>query len=106
MSILKNVLKKEYEQLANAYYKAHREEVQTRMDLDKYCLELSKLVKWSRHGSVVHLNYNQELYEVHKNGKQRNGEQIYTVIKANKVIKETYHNDINHLRLDIVLDRI
>ena len=107
MKLVQDVLKNQYEQLHSTYMKAHNEEVRSRMELNKFSHEISRLVKWSQDGSVIYLSYGQEIYEVHKNKKKRtNGEVTYKVMKAKRVICSEYWRDMDSLRVDIVFDNL
>jgi hypothetical protein len=107
MKLVQNVLKTQYEQMHTTYMKAHNEEVRSRMELNRFSKEVSRLVKWSQDGSVIYLSYGQEVYEVYKNKKkQNNGDYTYKVMKAKRVICNEYWRDMDSLRVDIVFDNL
>ncbi len=105
MKLVQDVLKNQYEQLHSTYMKSHNEEVRSRMELNRFSKEVSKLVKWSQDGSVIYLSYGQEVYEVYKN-KKKNGEITYKVMKAKRMICSNYWRDMDSLRVDIVFDKL
>jgi hypothetical protein len=106
MKLVQDVLKNQYEQLHSTYMKSHNEEVRSRMELNRFSKEVSKLVKWSQDGSVIYLSYGQEIYEVHKNKKKQKDDLTYKVLKAKRVICSEYWRDMDSLRVDIVLDNL
>ncbi len=107
MKLVQNVLKTQYEDLHNTYMKAHNEEVRSRMELNKFQKEVSRLVKWSQDSGVVYLSYGLEVYEVHKNKKKRaSGDNTFKVLKAKRVICNEYWRDMDSLRVDIVFDNL
>ena len=107
MKLVKDVLKNQYEQLHSTYMKAHNEHVRSRMELDKFSHEISRLVKWSQDGSVIYLSYGQEIYEVYKNKKHKSTSRpSYKVMKAKRIICSDYFRDMDSLRMDIVFDKL
>jgi len=105
MKLVQDVLKNQYEQLHDTYMKAHNAEVNSRMALNRFSKEVSRLVKWSQDSGVVFLSYGQEIYEVHK-VKEAKGRFSYKVLKAKRVVCEEYWRDMDSLRMDIVFDNL
>jgi hypothetical protein len=107
MKLVQDVLKNQYEQLHDTYMKAHNAEVNSRMALNRFSKEVSRLVKWSQDSGIVFLSYGQEIYEVRKNKeKQPNGQPTFKVLKAKRVVCEEYWRDMDSLRVDIVFDNL
>lgn len=107
MRLVQDVLEKQYEQLRDAYMKAHNDHVRTGMELDKFSHEVSRLVKWSQDGNVIYLSYGLEVYEVYKNkNHKQNKRPSYKVMKAKRVICSDYYRDMDSLRMDIVFNKL
>jgi hypothetical protein len=105
MKQVQNVLLKEYNELRDSYMKAHNEHNFTRMRLNDFVKQVSKLVKWSKDSGVVNLSYGNEVYKVYK-VKDKKGFEVFKVMKADRVICEKYVHSMENLRTDIVLGNL
>jgi hypothetical protein len=105
MRMIEGVLNKQYEELHSAYMKAHNEHAKTRMELEKFIFEISRLVKWSKGSGVIYLSYGGDNYEVYTN-KDKKGNKTFKVMKAKRVICENYYSNMDSLRFDIVFNKL